>query len=41
MMAARDRVSPILKAALITVAILIPPALFGGAGGGALLGRWP
>jgi Cu/Ag efflux pump CusA len=38
MMAARDRVSPILKAALITMAILIPPGLFGGAVGGALLG---
>ena len=38
MMAARDRVSPILKSALITVAILIPPGLFGGAVGEALLG---
>ncbi|WP_254788313.1 efflux RND transporter permease subunit [Arthrobacter sp. ok909] len=38
LMAARDRVSPILKSALITVAILIPPGLFGGAVGGALLG---
>lgn len=38
MMAARDRVSPILKAALITVAILIPPGLFGGAVGGSFLG---
>ena len=38
MMAARDRVSPILKAALITVAILIPPGLFGGAVGGVLPG---
>ena len=38
MMAARDRVSPILKSALITVAILIPPGLFGGAVGGAILG---
>ena len=38
MLAAKDRVSPILKAALITVAILIPPALFGGALSGALLG---
>ena len=37
MMAARDRVSPILKAALITVAILIP-AVFGGAVGGSVLG---
>ncbi|GAA2142594.1 efflux RND transporter permease subunit [Arthrobacter humicola] len=36
--AARERVSPILKSALITVAILIPPGLFGGAVGGALLG---
>ena len=38
MMAARDRVSPILKSALITVAILVPPGLFGGAVGGAILG---
>ena len=38
MLAARDRVSPILKSALVTVAILIPPALFGGAVGAALLG---
>jgi Cu/Ag efflux pump CusA len=38
LLAARDRVSPILKAALITAAILIPLGLFGGAVGGALLG---
>jgi Cu/Ag efflux pump CusA len=38
MMAARDRVTPILKSALITMAILIPPGLFGGAVGEALLG---
>jgi Cu/Ag efflux pump CusA len=38
MMAARDRVSPILKSALITAAILVPPGLFGGAVGEALLG---
>ncbi|MET3950264.1 Cu/Ag efflux pump CusA [Arthrobacter sp. UYEF36] len=35
--AARERVSPILKAALITVAILIPPALLGGSVGQALI----
>ena len=38
MRAARDRVFPILKGALITAAILIPPGLFGGAVGAALLG---
>ncbi|AXJ09012.1 efflux RND transporter permease subunit [Arthrobacter sp. PM3] len=38
MMAARDRVSPILKSGLITMAVLIPPGLFGGAVGSALLG---
>jgi Cu/Ag efflux pump CusA len=38
MMAARDRITPILKSALITMAILIPPGLFGGAVGEALLG---
>jgi Cu/Ag efflux pump CusA len=38
MMAARDRVSPVLKAALMTAAVMIPPALFGGAIGQGLLG---
>jgi Cu/Ag efflux pump CusA len=38
MMAARDRVSPILKAAVVTVLILIPPAVFGGTIGQAILG---
>ena len=32
MTAARDRVSPVLKAALVTVLVLIPPALIGGVG---------
>jgi Cu/Ag efflux pump CusA len=32
MTAARDRVSPVLKAALITLLVLIPPALIGGVG---------
>lgn len=35
--AARERVSPVLKAALITVAVLIPPALLGGSVGQALI----
>ncbi|HSN35621.1 MAG TPA: hypothetical protein VLT34_04675, partial [Arthrobacter sp.] len=34
---ARERVSPILKAALVTVAVLIPPALLGGSVGLALI----
>jgi Cu/Ag efflux pump CusA len=38
LMAARDRVSPILKGALVTVLILIPPAVFGGTIGQAILG---
>ncbi|MDI3211277.1 efflux RND transporter permease subunit [Arthrobacter sp. AL12] len=37
MAAARDRVSPVLKSALITVLILIPPALLGGSVGQALV----
>lgn len=37
-MAARDRVSPILKTAAITVLTLIPPALFGGTAGQDVLG---
>ena len=32
MTAARDRVSPVLKAALTTVLVLVPPALIGGIG---------
>ena len=35
--AARDRVSPVLKSALITVLVLIPPALLGGTVGQALI----
>ncbi len=35
--AARERVSPVLKAALITVLVLIPPALLGGTVGQALI----
>ncbi|MDQ0678268.1 Cu/Ag efflux pump CusA [Arthrobacter pascens] len=37
MMAARDRTSPILKSALVTVLVLIPPALLGGTAGQALM----
>lgn len=37
MAAARDRISPILKSALITLLVLIPPALLGGTVGGALM----
>ena len=37
LMAARDRVAPVLKSALITVAVLIPPALIGGTVGQALI----
>ena len=36
--AARDRVSPILKAALITVLVLVPPGLFGGTVGQTVIG---
>ncbi len=35
--AARERVSPVLKSALITVLVLIPPALLGGTVGQALI----
>ena len=35
--AARDRATPVLKSALITVAVLIPPALLGGTVGQALV----
>ncbi len=35
--AARERVAPVLKAALITVAVMIPPALLGGSVGEALV----
>jgi Cu/Ag efflux pump CusA len=38
LMAAEERVTPTLKAALITVLILIPPALFGGTVGQAIIG---
>ena len=38
MMAARDRMSPILKAALVTILILIPSAVFGGTVGQAVVG---
>ncbi|MET4094194.1 Cu/Ag efflux pump CusA [Arthrobacter sp. UYCu712] len=38
LMAARDRVSPTLKAALITVLVLIPPGLFGGTVGQNVVG---
>jgi Cu/Ag efflux pump CusA len=37
MMAARDRISPILKSALVTLLVLIPPALLGGTVGQTLL----
>ncbi|TNB72008.1 efflux RND transporter permease subunit [Arthrobacter sp. BB-1] len=37
MQAARDRVSPVLKSAIITVLILIPPAFLGGTVGQALI----
>lgn len=37
MSAARDRISPILKSALITLLVLIPPAFLGGPVGEALL----
>jgi Cu/Ag efflux pump CusA len=37
MMAARDRISPILKSALITLLVLIPPAVLGGTVGQALM----
>ncbi|MET1065824.1 MAG: efflux RND transporter permease subunit [Arthrobacter sp.] len=36
MTAARDRAAPVLKAALITVLVLIPPAVFGGGVGQAV-----
>jgi Cu/Ag efflux pump CusA len=35
--AARDRAAPVLKAALITVLVLIPPAVFGGGVGQAVI----
>ncbi|WP_426978064.1 efflux RND transporter permease subunit [Pseudarthrobacter sp. O4] len=38
LMAAADRVSPILKAALTTVLVLLPPALFGGTVGQGVIG---
>lgn len=38
LMAARDRVSPILKTAIVTVLVLIPPAVFGGTIGESVLG---
>ena len=38
MAAARDRISPVLKTALITVLVLIPPAVFGGVIGQTVLG---
>ena len=37
MTAARDRMSPILKSALITLLVLVPPAVLGGAVGQVLL----
>ena len=37
-MAARERISPVLKSALITLAVLIPPALIGTTVGQALIG---
>ena len=37
MTAARDRISPILKSALVTLLVLIPPAFLGGAVGAALM----
>lgn len=37
MQAARDRVSPVLKSAIITVLVLIPPAFLGGTVGQALI----
>ena len=37
MMAARDRTSPVLKSALVTLLVLIPPALLGGTAGQALM----
>ena len=37
MTAARDRAAPVLKAALITVLVLIPPAVFGGGVGQAMI----
>ncbi|MET1064812.1 MAG: efflux RND transporter permease subunit [Arthrobacter sp.] len=37
MTAARDRAAPVLKAALITVLVLIPPAVFGGGVGQAVI----
>lgn len=36
--AARDRVSPVLKSAIITLLVLIPPAFMGGTVGQALIG---
>ena len=38
MAAARERISPVLKTALITVLVLIPPAVFGGVIGQTVLG---
>lgn len=38
LMAARDRVSPVLKTAVVTVLILIPPAVLGGTIGESVLG---
>ena len=38
LMAARDRVSPMLKTAIVTVLILIPPAVLGGTIGESVLG---
>ena len=38
MMAARERMSPVLKAALITALILVPPAVLGGAIGQGVIG---
>ncbi|WP_211881031.1 efflux RND transporter permease subunit [Pseudarthrobacter albicanus] len=38
LMAARDRVSPILKTAIVTALILIPPEVFGGTIGESVLG---
>ena len=35
--AARDRVSPVLKSALVTVLVLIPPAVLGGSVGQAVI----
>ncbi|MDR7080885.1 Cu/Ag efflux pump CusA [Arthrobacter ginsengisoli] len=37
MVAARDRVAPVLKAALITALVLVPPAVFGGTVGQAVI----